>query len=221
MSISCKKMDIKEKVARVKAEAQKHNAKVVAATKYLDVEGTKKLVEAGINEIGENRSDMFLEKYEALKDYDIKWHFFGVVQSRKVRDLVNRIDCLHTLDRLSIAMEFDKRLEKPLDCFIQVNISDEPNKSGVTLSKVKPLVKSLAKCQNIRIIGLMCIARLTNDEEELARSFKKMQDMKQEVEEMGLDYAPCHELSMGMSNDYKIALKYGATCIRIGRFFLE
>ena len=148
-------MDIKEKVEKVKAEAAKYNAKVVAATKYLDIEGTRKLIEAGIDEVGENRADMFLEKYNALKDLNVKWHFFGVVQSRKVRDLVNRIDCLHTLDRLSIAMEFDKRLEKPLDCFIQVNISDEPNKSGVSLSKVKPLVKSLAKCTKIRIIGLM------------------------------------------------------------------
>lgn len=214
-------MDIKEKVERIKAEAAKYNAKVVAATKYLDIEGTKKLIEAGINEIGENRSDMLLEKYEALKDYDIKWHFFGVVQSRKVRDLANKIDCLHTLDRLSIAMEFDKRLEKPLDCFVQVNISDEPNKSGVTLSKVKPLIKSLAKCKNIRVIGLMCIARLTNDEEELSRSFQKMYDMKQEVEEMNLDYAPCHELSMGMSNDYKIALQHGSTLIRIGSAFTK
>ena len=214
-------MDIKEKVEKVKAEAAKHNAKVVAATKYLDIEGTKKLIAAGINEIGENRADMFLEKYNALKDYDIKWHFFGVVQSRKVRDLVNRIDCLHTLDRLSIAMEFDKRLDKPLDCFIQVNMSDEPNKSGVSLSKVKPLVKSLAKCTKIRIVGLMCIARLTNDEEELARSFKKMQEMKEEVEDMHLDYAPCHELSMGMSNDYKIALQYGSTLIRIGSAFTK
>ena len=214
-------MDIKEKVEKVKAEAAKYGAKVVAATKYLDIEGTKKIIEAGINEIGENRADMFLEKYEALKDYDIKWHFFGVVQSRKVRDLANRIDCLHTLDRLSIAMEFDKRLEKPLDCFVQVNISDEPNKSGVTLSKVKPLIKSLAKCSKIRVIGLMCIARLTNDEEELARSFKKMQEMKEEVEEMGLDYAPCHELSMGMSNDYRIALQYGSTLIRIGSKFTK
>ncbi len=217
-----KVLRFKEKIAEIKKETDKYkDVKIIAATKYMSIEDTRKLVEAGINELGENRTDMFLEKYEALKDLNIKWHFFGVVQSRKVKDVVGKISCLHSLDKLSTAMELDKRLEEPLDCFVQINISEEPNKEGIPYTRVKPFIKSLAKCSKIRVIGLMCIAKLTYDEEVLNKSFAKMQKIKNEIEEMNLDYAPCHELSMGMSNDYKIALKYGATCVRLGRVFLN
>lgn len=215
-------MDFKKRILEIEQETSKYeNVKVIAATKYMNVDQTKKIVEAGIKCLGENRTDLFLEKYEALKDYDIEWHFFGVLQSRKIKDVVNKIDCLHSLEKLSVAVELDKKLEKPLDCFVQVNISEEPNKQGIPVSKVKPFIKSLSKCQNIRVIGLMCIAKMTYDTEILEDSFKKMKKIKEEIEAMNLEYAPCHELSMGMSNDYKIALKHGATHIRLGRIFLS
>ncbi len=217
-----KKMSIKEKVLEVKKSLEGYdNVRIVAATKYLDVAQTRELVEAGIHELGENRTDMFLEKYEALKDLDIRWHFFGVVQSRKVKDIANKIVCLHSLDKLSLAMEFEKRLENTLDCFVQINISEEPNKQGIPITRVKPFIKSLSKCKKIRVIGLMCIAKLTCDTEILEKSFEKMKKAKEEIEAMNLDYAPCHELSMGMSNDYLIAVKYGATYVRLGRIFLH
>ena len=215
-------MDFKKRILEIQEVTSKYdNVKIIAATKYMNVEQTKALVEAGISCLGENRTDLFLEKYEALKDYDVEWHFFGVLQSRKIKDVVNKIDCLHSLEKLSVAMELDKRLEKTLDCFVQVNISEEPNKQGIPASKVKTFIKSLSKCQNIRVIGLMCIAKMTYDTEILEDSFAKMKKIKEEIEALNLEYAPCHELSMGMSNDYKIALKYGATQIRLGRIFLS
>lgn len=215
-------MDFKKRILEIQEVTSKYdNVKIIAATKYMNVEQTKALVEAGISCLGENRTDLFLEKYEALKDYDVEWHFFGVLQSRKIKDVVNKIDCLHSLEKLSVAMELDKRLEKTLDCFVQVNISEEPNKQGIPASKVKTFIKSLSKCQNIRVIGLMCIAKMTYDTEILEDSFAKMKKIKDEIEAMNLEHAPCHELSMGMSNDYKIALKYGATQIRLGRIFLS
>ena len=215
-------MDFKKRVDEVKEVLKDYpNVKLVAATKYMSIDQTKSLYEAGVHRFGENRTDMFLEKYEALKDLDIEWHFFGVLQSRKIKDVANKITYLHSLEKLSIAIELDKKLEKPLDCFIQINISEEPNKQGIPLVKLKPFVKSLAKCKNIRIIGLMCIAKLTYETEIIEREFAKMKAAKEEIEAMNLDYAPCHELSMGMTNDYKIALKYGATYIRLGRIFLS
>ena len=197
------------------------NVKIVAATKYMSIEDTRSLVLAGIKDIGENRCDIFLERYEALKDLDINWHFFGVVQSRKVKDVCDKITCLHSLDKLSTAMELDKRLTDVLDCYVQVNISEEPNKEGIPANRVKAFIKSLAKCKKIRVVGLMCVATMTYDTDLIEKQFAKMKKLKEEIEEMNLEYAPCHELSMGMSNDYKLALKYGATTIRIGRFFLE
>lgn len=222
-------MGIREKVNEVKETLKDYpNVKIIAATKYLNIDQTNELLHGGIINLGENRVDMFLEKYEALKDYwlgidceTIHWHFFGVVQSRKVKDIANKITCLHSLDRMSLALELDKKLINPLDCFIQVNISDEPNKTGIAANKVKAFVKQLEVCKKIRIVGLMCIAKMTADEEVIRESFQKMKKIKEEIEGLNLDYAPCHELSMGMSNDYLIALEYGATSIRLGRIFLS
>lgn len=215
-------MDLKKRVEEVENVLKDYpNTKLVAATKYMSIDQTRKLYEAGVNRFGENRTDMFLEKYEALKDLDIEWHFFGVLQSRKIKDIANKISCLHSLEKLSVAIELDKKLEQPLDCFIQINISEEPNKQGIPLVKLKSFVKSLAKCKNIRIIGLMCIAKMTYETEIIERQFAKMKAAKEEIEAMNLDYAPCHELSMGMTNDYKIALKFGATYVRLGRIFLS
>ena len=216
-------MSIKDNVIKVKESLSKYpHVKLVAATKYMDIDQTKEIVEAGIKDLGENRTDMFLEKYEALKDYkDINWHFFGVVQSRKIKDIVNKITCLHSLDRLSLAIELNKKLEKPLDCFIQINISEEPNKQGIPANKLKSFIKQLAGYENIRIVGLMCIAQLTFDDEVLRKSFSRMKKMQEEIESMNLPYAPCHELSMGMSNDYIKAIEEGSTCVRLGRIFLK
>lgn len=216
-------MGVKEQVLVVRESLKDYpNVNLIAATKYMDVNQTRELVEAGVTELGENRTDMFLEKYEALKDLkQVKWHFFGCVQSRKIRDIVNKITCLHSLDRFSLAVELNKRLEQPLDCFIQINISEEPNKQGIPANKLKTFVKQLAACDKINVVGLMCIGKMTFDKEELKEEFMQMKKLQEEIEAMNLPYAPCHRLSMGMSNDYKLAIECGSTDIRLGRIFLK
>ena len=215
-------MSIKDQVIMVKESLKDYpNVNLIAATKYMDIDQTRELVMSGITSLGENRTDMFLDKYEALSDLNIDWHFFGVVQSRKIKDIVNKINCLHSLDRYSLAVELNKRLEKPLDCFIQINISEEPNKQGIPASKLNTFVKQLANLENIHVVGLMCIAKLTFNKEEIRDEFKQMKKLQEQVEAMNLPYAPCHRLSMGMSNDYKIAIECGATDIRLGRIFLK
>lgn len=215
-------MKVVEQVKKVKESINGYeNVTLVAATKYMDLDQTKELIEAGITHIGENRSDMFLEKYEALKDNpEIKWHFFGTLQSRKIREVANKIDYLHSLDRTSLAVELNKRLDKPLKCFVQVNITGEDNKGGVPIDKLISFVKSLGAYPKIKVVGLMCIAQLTFDNSIIEASFETMQELQKEVQSLNLEFAPCNELSMGMSNDYKLALEHGATFIRLGRIFL-
>lgn len=215
-------MSIKEQVALVKETLLSYpNVKIVAAAKYIGIDQTKELIDAGIYELGENRTDALLEKYDALKEHKIVWHFFGTLQTRKVRDIINKIDYLHSLDSLSLANEINKRATKPLKCFVQVNISEEPNKSGIEAIKVKGFIKSLEKYPNIEVIGLMTIAKLTYDKELLAGYFKSMKKLRDEIIELGLPYAPCTELSMGMSNDYLIACEHGSTLVRLGRILLK
>lgn len=218
-----KKMSIVDQIKIIKESLNGHeNVVLIAASKYMDLDFTKRLIEQGITHFGENRTDMLLEKYEALSDHpELKWHFFGTLQSRKVRDVVGKISYLHSLDRIGLAMELDKRLTEPLDCFIQVNITNDEKKSGVPVSKLKMFVKSLGKYSKIRVIGLMCIAPLTFDMEIIEDVFIKMEKLKKQVQDMNLEFAPCTELSMGMSNDYKLALEHGATFIRLGRIFMQ
>lgn len=215
-------MDIKEQLKKIKETIKDYpDVKIVAATKYITVEQTKEVLDAGIKDLGENRTDSFLEKYEAYKNEDITWHFFGVLQTRKVRSVIDKIDYLHSLDNLSLANEINKRRATPLKCFVQVNVSSDPNKSGIDETKVIPFIKSLSKYENIEVVGLMTIARLTFDEELLESYFETMQSLKEEVQALNLPYAPCTELSMGMSNDYQCAIKFGATMIRLGRVLLS
>lgn len=215
-------MSIKEQVLKVKESLKDYpNVDIIAATKYMDPNQVKELVDAGITKLGENRTDLFLEKYEFLKDHkDIEWHFFGVLQTRKIKDIVNRIDYLHSLASISLATELDKKLTKPLNCFVQVNISDEANKQGIPANKVKSFIMQLEKFENIKVVGLMCIGTMTFDQSVIIDEFEKMKKLQEEIKSLNLEHAPCTELSMGMTNDYKLAVKYGATKVRLGRIFL-
>jgi pyridoxal phosphate enzyme (YggS family) len=216
-------MNIKEQLKKVRESiADYPDVRIVVATKYITTEQTKEVIDAGLKDLGENRTDSFLEKYEAYKDNDeLVWHFFGVLQTRKVRSVIDKIDYLHSLDNLSLANEINKRRKTPLKCFVQVNISAEPNKSGVDETKVIPFIKSLSKYENIEVVGLMAIAKLTFDEDLLNSYYQTMKELQEEVKELNLPHAPCNELSMGMSNDYVVAVKNGATMVRLGRILLR
>ncbi|HHU81254.1 MAG TPA: YggS family pyridoxal phosphate-dependent enzyme [Acholeplasmataceae bacterium] len=211
-------MGIREQVEKVKKSLVDYpNVKIVAATKYVGIDETREVVEAGIKDIGENRAESLLEKYEALSDLDITWHFFGVLQTRKVRSIIDKIDYLHSLDSYSTANEINKRRKEPLKCFVQVNISEESTKSGLDPSKVVNFIKGLSKYDKIEVVGLMTIAKLTFDDVLLENYFIRMRRLQEQIQALNLPYAPCTELSMGMSNDYLLAVKYGATMVRLGR----
>lgn len=187
---------------------------IVAATKYADVEDIKDLVDLGINDIGENRVEAFLEKYEVLHDLDIIWHFIGHLQSKKVKKIINQIDYLHSLDRLTVAEEIQKYRKLPLKCFVEVNISGETTKNGLEPEEVSAFCENLRKYDKIQLVGLMGMAELTFDEAVIEAQFNKLVELKNTLNAelgLGIEY-----LSMGMSNDYQIALKCGATHLRLG-----
>ena len=196
------------------------NVRIVAATKYFDIDKTKEIIDAGIKDIGENRKDSFLAKYEAFKDLGITWHYFGVIKipPKLSPSFIDSIDFLHSLDSIDLANAINKARKKvePLKCFVQVNLSNNANKTGLNETRVIPFIKSLAKYEKIKVVGLMTIATYTFDDEVLENCFRTLKELQLEVQALNLPYAPCTELSMGMSNDYKLAVKYGATMIRIG-----
>lgn len=187
---------------------------LIAVTKYVTIERTIETIQAGIANLGENRMEGFLEKYEAVQD--ATWHFIGTLQSRKVKDVINKVDQLHSLDRKSLAKEINKRRDKPLDCFVQVNVSGEESKHGLSPEDILPFIQDMASYENIRIVGLMTMAPHVEDEEAIRHVFRKLRKLRHTVQDEELQHAPCEYLSMGMSNDFKIAIEEGATHIRIG-----
>lgn len=217
-------MSVKSQVELVKNSLKDHpEVRVVAAVKYFDIDKTKEIVECGIKDIGETRKDSFIAKYEALKDMDITWHYFGVIKipPKLNSSFIDAIDYLHSLDSIDLANAINKTRKRkdPLKCFIQVNVSDNNNKSGLDESKVIPFVKSLEKYKKIEVVGLMTVAKYTYDDDLLISYYETMQDLQEEIQSLKLSYAPCTELSMGMTSDYKLAVEHGATMVRLGTIF--
>lgn len=188
---------------------------LVAATKYGDVDDLKELYSNGVFNFGENRVDAFLVKYEALKDLNIKWHFIGHLQHNKAHLVLDKIDYLHSLDSLELVKTINKYRLSPLNCFVEVSINLEENKNGVPYYEVKDFIKECLKYPKVNILGLMMMAVANSSEESLHNQFRKLKELKDDLEKelnISLPY-----LSMGMSDDYKVAIAEGATHIRLGR----
>lgn len=147
---------------------------------------------------------------------DPEWHFIGSLQSRKAKAVVNSVSYIHSLDRLSLAKEIEKRAEGTVQCFVQVNTSLEPSKHGMKKEEVIPFIQELSGFEHIVVAGLMTMAPLTDDQDEIRSCFRALRELRDQVQELKQPNAPCTELSMGMSNDFEIAIEEGATYIRIG-----
>lgn len=217
---------ISENLREVRQEIQKSCALVarptasvtlVGVTKYASIEQTRELVKAGVTHLGENRADKFLLKKQALADFPgITWHFIGNLQRRKVKSIVNEIDYLHSLDSLSLAGEIQKRASKELKCFVEVNVSGEASKQGIPVEEVESFIAALAGYDKIKVVGLMTMAPFATTASEQRELFSQLRVLRDQIQSKAFSWAPCNELSMGMSNDYPVAIEAGATFVRVG-----
>ncbi len=188
---------------------------LIAVTKYTTIERTQEAISAGVIHLGENYEKGLLEKKQGVSDQAV-WHFIGSLQSKKVKNLINEIDFLHSLDRLSLVKEIQKRAVGKVKCFVEVNTSGETTKHGIGVNDVIPFIQSLADYDRVQIVGLMTMATNTEDETVIRQCFVSLKQLQQEVQALAYPFAPCKELSMGMSGDYQIAVEEGATMVRIG-----
>lgn len=193
------------------------NITLVAATKYVDSSEMRNLFKNGVTNFGENRVDAFLNKYEDLKDLNITWHFIGHLQRNKAKEVINKIDYLHSLDSLKLADEIEKYRERPLPTFVEVSINLEENKNGVPYYELEDFIKSLLKYKKIELIGLMMMTIKVSEDKE--NQFAKLVELKKKIEKNLNIKIPY--LSMGMSEDYLAAIKEGATHIRLGRILFK
>ncbi len=195
------------------------NVRIVAVTKYYDTNAIKNAYLAGLRNFGESRALEAVEKINRLDD-EIRqkstYHFIGHLQTNKVKHVVGFFDYIHSVDSLKVAKEIAKcAAEKKIvqKILVQVNMANEESKFGIAPSQIHNMIEEISKLNSLKIEGLMNIAPLTQDEEMLRKFFSQMRELKEKFN--------LKELSMGMSNDYKIAIEEGATIIRLGRILFQ
>ncbi len=212
-----------EQVAQTASQAgrQVSDISIVAVTKYVDSHIAEQLVDLGVKHIGENRVDKFLDKYQALKGKDVTWHLIGSLQRRKVKDIINYVDYFHALDSVKLAAEIQKRADHTIKCFLQVNVSGEESKHGFAPEQVNEALEELASFDKLEIVGLMTMAPIDADEQELDEIFRQTNELRQELKERKIKNMPFDDLSMGMSRDFPIAISNGSTFVRIGTSFFK
>ena len=191
---------------------------LVAVTKLHDADEINEAIDCGITDIGENKVQEILNKYEKVKP--VRWHLIGHLQTNKVKYIIDKVAMIHSVESLHLAQEIDKRAAQhgvTMDILIQVNSAEEESKFGISVEETEQMIRDiLENCPNVRIRGLMCIAPYEEDPENAAiyfREVKELYDRYSEIEHPNLDFK---YLSMGMSNDFQVAIEEGSNLIRVG-----
>ena len=191
---------------------------LVAVSKTRTPEEINIAIDAGVTDIGENKVQEIMDKYDAVKL--VKWHMIGHLQTNKVKYIIDKVSMIHSVDSYKLAVEIDKRAKShgiTMDILLQVNSAQEESKFGITTDETEKLIHDiLENCENIRIRGLMCIAPFAENPEEIKVYFeevKKQYDQFGRIEHERLDFK---YLSMGMSHDFTVAIEAGSNLVRVG-----
>jgi pyridoxal phosphate enzyme (YggS family) len=192
-----------------------HPVTIVAVTKSHEPEAVRAACAAGLDVVGENRVQEALAKQDQLSDVPVEWHLIGTLQRNKARHAVGRFALIHSVDRLDLARELDRRVaEGPRQAIlIQVNCSNEPQKGGVEPDGLPALLDDLVGLPRLEVRGLMTMAAFTDDVAEQRRSFRLLRSLRDQAAAAGHSLS---ELSMGMSADFPVAVEEGATMVRLG-----
>lgn len=212
-----KKLNRRIEQAALKSGRSISDISLVAVTKTVDSATVQSAYELGMANFGENRVQELVKKMDIIPQ--ARWHMIGRLQTNKVKDLLGRVFLIHSLDRWKLAEELDKRaqiagIEVP--ALLQVNISGEEQKAGISSGDVKAFLESAGQLSSLRIYGFMTIAPMTDNVEESRPVFKELFELKQNLSKRRYNNVELKYLSMGMSQDYEIAIEEGANIIRVG-----
>lgn len=209
---------LRERIATKCADFKRNHQEIrlIAVSKFFGVDAINEANRLGITDFGENKAQELRDKYEILGD-KVTWHFIGTLQRNKVKYAVRAAAYIHSVDSTSLADEINNqagKLNKVQKILLEVNTSFEESKSGLIDNvKVLELVKHCSTLSNVELVGLMTMAPFTDDERIIRQSFSDLRKLKDEINKNGFDL---RELSMGMTNDFEIAIEEGATMLRIG-----
>lgn len=209
--------ELKEAAAK-KSGRNEEDVLLVAVTKLHTVEEMNEAIDAGITDVGENKVQEILSKYDHVKP--ARWHFIGHLQTNKVKQIIDKVDIIHSVDSMHLAKEIDKRaraIGKTMDILIQVNSAMEESKFGITTEETDQLVRDIAAgCPNIRIKGFMCIAPYAENPEDIRGYFAEVKALFDKYKEEKINNTDFTYLSMGMTNDFEVAILEGSNLIRVG-----
>jgi pyridoxal phosphate enzyme (YggS family) len=195
------------------------SVRLVAASKAISDEQLRLAIDAGVDIFGENYVQEAIQKIESLKGVPIHWHFIGHLQSKKAKYAVRHFDLIHTVDTIKVAFALNqeaKKINKIQDILIQVNVSGESTKSGVSIDDVFFLMKGVSSLENICVKGLMTMPPYSDDPEKSRPFFKALAELKLSIDKQSIPHIVMDELSMGMTDDFETAIAEGATLVRIG-----
>ena len=218
---------IKENLESVTAEIQKaaldcgrdpNTVKLIAVTKTYDENIINRAIECGVDDIGENRVQEVLEKYDKVNP--VRWHIIGHLQKNKVKYIIDKAELIHSVDSFDLAKEIDKqakKIGKVQKVLLEVNVSGEESKFGILPEICEDLCRQISESfENVKIEGLMTVAPYTDNADLLIGVFKGLRGLAEEISAKEIKNVDMRELSMGMTNDYKLAIKEGATMVRVG-----
>lgn len=213
-------ISVKERIekAALRAARDPGEIKLVAVSKTVGVEEIREAISAGATILGESYVQEAKGKIEEV-GHKVQWHMIGHLQTNKVRQTINLFDMIQSVDRINLAEEINKMAKqsnKRTSVLIQVNISKETTKSGIERDSVISLVSEIANLTNIKVEGLMAMPPYFDDPEDARPYFKSLRELKGEIEKKRFENISMKELSMGMSNDFEVAVEEGATIIRVG-----
>lgn len=197
---------------------RKDNVHLIAVSKTVEVERIREAIEAGVTDIGENKVQELDFKISQLKD-SVNYHMIGYLQTNKVKYIVDKVKLIHSLDRMSLANEIQKRAEQKgiiVDTLIEINAAGEESKAGMKMEEVLPFIESILDFKNIRIKGLMTVAPNTEDELLLRNVFRAIYNLKEDISKRNYEGVFMDYLSMGMSNDFETAIEEGSNMVRVG-----
>lgn len=221
-------MDFKNKVEKLKqsiedctrrAGRQPSEICLIAVSKRHSIQKIYKALECGLRCFGENYAQEFRDKFFELQGLDedkIYWHFIGHLQPNKVKYVVGKVELIHSLDNVKVAEEIDKRsgaLGIKTRALVEVNVAEEAGKHGIREADVEGFLESLKGFKNLSIEGLMTMAPLSEEPEDSRKVFSRLRHIRNSLKD---SYPNLTHLSMGMTNDYKVAIEEGATLLRIG-----
>ena len=220
MSVCENYQAIEEKVREAckKAGRDRKEVTLIAVSKTKPLSMIEELLPLGVRDFGENKVQELVDKYEQLPK-DIRWHMIGHLQRNKVKHLIGRTALIHGVDSLRLAEEIEKEAAKQdiiVDILLEVNIAGEESKFGIAPGETLELVKTVSALQHVRLRGLMTIAPFTDTPEENREHFHALKQLSVDIAQKNIDNVSMEILSMGMSNDYEIAVEEGATYVRVG-----